>query len=58
VRACAGPADEVRGTAGCGPAPVIDLGEDGVMSDVYLNVGPVKTGSTYPQSVLWNSRDD
>lgn len=27
------------------------------MSDVYLHVGPVKTGSTYLQSMMWNSRD-
>jgi hypothetical protein len=26
------------------------------MSEVYLHVGPVKTGSTYLQSILWNSR--
>jgi hypothetical protein len=27
------------------------------MNDVYLHVGPVKTGSTYLQSTMWNSRD-
>jgi hypothetical protein len=27
------------------------------MSDVYLHVGPVKTGTTYLQSTMWNSRD-
>jgi hypothetical protein len=33
------------------------IGDHGAMSDVYLHVGPVKTGSTYLQSVMWNSRD-
>jgi hypothetical protein len=28
------------------------------MSDVYLHVGPVKTGSTYLQDLLWRNRDD
>ena len=27
------------------------------ISDVYLHVGPVKTGSSYLQSIMWNSRD-
>lgn len=27
------------------------------MNDVYLHIGPVKTGSTYLQSIMWNSRD-
>ena len=26
------------------------------MSEVYLHVGPVKTGSTYLQNILWNGR--
>jgi hypothetical protein len=33
------------------------VGDDEAMSDVYLHVGPVKTGSTYLQSIMWNSRD-
>jgi hypothetical protein len=33
------------------------VGEYEAMSDVYLHVGPVKTGSTYLQSIMWNSRD-
>jgi hypothetical protein len=28
------------------------------MRDVYLHVGPVKTGSTYLQDLLWRNRDD
>lgn len=28
------------------------------MKDVYLHVGPVKTGSTYLQDLLWRNRDD
>jgi hypothetical protein len=28
------------------------------MGDVYLHVGPVKTGSTYLQDLLWRNRDD
>jgi len=28
------------------------------MADVYLHVGPVKTGSTYLQNLLWSHRDD
>jgi hypothetical protein len=28
------------------------------MSDVYLHVGPVKTGSTYLQGLLWRNRRD
>ena len=39
-----------------GSAPMF-VGDDEAMSDVYLHVGPVKTGSTYLQSILWNSRD-
>ena len=35
----------------------LHVGDDEAMSDVYLHVGPVKTGSTYLQSILWNSRD-
>jgi len=27
------------------------------MSDVYLHVGPVKTGSSYLQSIMWRNRD-
>ena len=33
------------------------MGDDGVMSAVYLHVGPVKTGSTYLQSLMWRNRD-
>jgi hypothetical protein len=33
------------------------VSDDEAMSDVYLHVGPVKTGSTYLQSIMWNSRD-
>ncbi|HUY49784.1 MAG TPA: hypothetical protein VMV92_29385 [Streptosporangiaceae bacterium] len=32
------------------------VGDDGAMSDVYLHVGPVKTGSTYLRNIMWNSR--
>jgi hypothetical protein len=39
-----------------GSAPMF-VGDDKAMSDVYLHVGPVKTGSTYLQSILWNSPD-
>ncbi|MGZ0150541.1 hypothetical protein ACXJJ3_26010 [Kribbella sp. WER1] len=28
------------------------------MKDVYLHVGPTKTGSTYLQDLLWRNRDD
>ena len=28
------------------------------MNDVYVHVGPVKTGSTYLQDLLWRNRDD
>jgi hypothetical protein len=28
------------------------------MSGVYLPVGPVKTGSTYLQALLWRNRED
>jgi hypothetical protein len=28
------------------------------MSDVYLHVGPVKTGSTYLQDLLWRNREE
>lgn len=28
------------------------------MRDVYVHVGPVKTGSTYLQDLLWRNRDD
>ena len=34
----------------------LPVGDDGPVSDVYLHVGPVKTGSTYLQSTMWNSR--
>ena len=33
------------------------VGDDGAMNDVYLHVGPVKTGSTYLQSIMWSNRD-
>ena len=33
------------------------MGDDGAMSAVYLHVGPVKTGSTYLQSLMWRNRD-
>lgn len=28
------------------------------MNDVYLHIGPVKTGSTYLQSIVWNNRGE
>ena len=28
------------------------------MREVYLHVGPVKTGSTFLQDLLWQYRDD
>jgi hypothetical protein len=33
------------------------VGDDGAVTDVYLHVGPVKTGSTYLQSIMWNGLD-
>jgi hypothetical protein len=33
------------------------VGDDEAMSDVYLHVGPVKTGSTDLQSIMWSNRD-
>jgi hypothetical protein len=39
-------------------ASAVVVGQTGRMREVYLHVGPVKTGSTFLQDLLWRYRDD
>jgi hypothetical protein len=39
-------------------ADALVVSQTGRMREVYLHVGPVKTGSTFLQDLLWRYRDD
>ena len=44
--------------AGRGPVHAGCLDQTGHVREVYLHVGPLKTGSTFLQDLLWRYRDD